>query len=44
MFLGSVVVLTAKGQFLDCATIPFSERYVAIKYDINNVEIAIISI
>jgi len=44
MFMGSVVVLTPNGQFLDCATVAFSVRFAAIKYDIIEVKIAIISV
>lgn len=31
VFLSWIVVLTAKGQFLDCATIAISQRYVGIR-------------
>ena len=27
VFFGSIVVLTSKGQFLDCATVAFSVRH-----------------
>jgi len=43
-FLDSVVVLTPNGQFLDYATVAFSERFVGIKYDIIKVKIAVISL
>jgi hypothetical protein len=41
-FWGSIVVLTPNRQFLDCASVAFSERFVAIKYCISKVKIAII--